>query len=257
MNRRPRKKGNRVKRERRPLSGLLLHPLLLRAVFIIVVAAAVGLTGVYLYGRAADALVIRNIRVVGNKHFSDEEVMALLRIRRGESMLRISGRELSERVLESPWVRDVAVRKELPHTLIVRLREAEPLALLNRNGRLYILSRRGDILEELSETIAFLPVIRMDTLREDLLREALKVAAIVREEGFFSDEEVEIVAQRPEDMRLRVGGLTIMIGKGDYRKKLTRLVQLEGEMARRGIPAGYVDLRFARRVIIRPVKGRM
>jgi len=212
---------------------------------------------VYLYGKAAELMLINSIRVEGNKHLSDEEVIALLRLGQRESMLRISSRELSERVLQSPWIRDVAIRKELPHTLIVKVREAEPLALLKKKGRLYIVGRSGDILEELSQTIAFLPVIRMDSGRKDLLREALKVAAIVREEGFFSDDEVEIVARKPEDMRLVVGGLTIMVGKGDYRKKLMRLVQLEDEIVRRGIPAGYVDLRFSRRVIVRPAKERM
>jgi len=257
MSRGLRKKGNRIKKEGKPFSGIFLHPLFLKSVLFIALTAFAGLSGVYLYGKTAEAMLIDRIEVKGNRHLSDKEIASLLRLGQRESMLRISSRELSGRVLESPWIRDVVIRKELPHTLIVKVKEAEPVALLKRKGRLYIVGRSGDLLEELSQTIAFLPVIKMDSDKRDLLREALKVAEVVREDGFFPDEEIEIIARKPEEMTLKIGGLTVMIGKGDYRRKLMRLVQLEDEIVRRGIPAGYVDLRFSRRVIVRAAKGRM
>ncbi|NOY38903.1 MAG: FtsQ-type POTRA domain-containing protein [Nitrospirae bacterium] len=256
MSRGLRKKGNRIKEERKHFSGFFLHPLFLKSVLFIALTGLVGLAGVYLYGKTADIMRINRIEVTGNKHLSDKEVISLMKLGHGESMLRISSRELSERMLESPWIRDVVIRKELPHTLIVKVREAEPLALLKRKGHLYIVSRGGEVLEELSQTIAFLPVIRMDSTRKSLLGEALKVAGIVREDGFFSDEAIEIIAKTPEDMTLKIGDLTVKIGKGNYRRKLARLIQLEDEIVRRGIPAGYVDLRFSRRVIVRAAKGK-
>jgi cell division protein FtsQ len=256
MSRGLKKKSNRVKKEGKPLLRIFLHPLFLKSVFFIVLTGVVGLAGVYLYGKTADIMRINRIEVTGNKHLSDKEIISLMKLGQGESMLRISSRELSERVLKSPWIRDVVIRKELPHTLILKVKEAEPLALLKRKGHLYIVSRRGEILEELNQTIAFLPVIKMDSTKKSLLKEALKVAGIVREEGFFSDEEVEIIAKTPEEMALKVGDLTIKIGKGNYRKKLSRFVLLENEIVRRGMTAGYVDLRFSRRVIVRAAKRR-
>ncbi|MEC4684658.1 MAG: FtsQ-type POTRA domain-containing protein [Nitrospirota bacterium] len=256
MSRGLKKKSNRIKKERKLFARIFLHPLFLKSVFFIALTGVIGLSGVYLYGKTADIMRINRIEVTGNKHLSDKEIISLMKLGQGESMLRISSRELSERVLESPWIRDVVIRKELPHTLIVKVKEAEPLALLKRKGRLYIVSRGGEVLEELSQTIAFLPVIKMDSIKKSLLKEALKVAGIVREDAFFSDEEIEIIAKTPEEMTLKIGDLTIKIGKGDYRRKLARLVQLEDEIVRRGIPAGYVDLRFSRRVIVRAAKGR-
>ncbi len=255
MSRGLRKKSNRIKKEGNVLR-IFLHPLLLKSVLFIALIGVIGLAGVYLYGKTADIMRINRIEVTGNKHLSDKEIISLMKLGRGESMLRISSRELSERVLKSPWIRDVVIRKELPHTLIVKVKEAEPLALLKRKGHLYIVSRRGEILEELSQTIAFLPVIKMDSTKKSLLKEALKVAGIVREEGFFSDDEIEIIAKTPEEMTLKIGDLTVKIGKGNYRKKLSRFVQLEDEIVKRGMPAGYVDLRFSRRVIVRAAKGR-
>ncbi|GMT47067.1 MAG: cell division protein FtsQ [bacterium] len=256
MSRGLRKKSNRIKKERKLFARVFLHPLFLKSVLFIALTGVIGMSGVYLYGKTADFMRINRIEVTGNKHLSDKEIISLMKLGQGESMLRISSRELSERVLESPWIRDVVIRKELPHTLIVKVKEAEPLALLKRKGHLYIVSRRGEILEELSQTIAFLPVIKMDSTKKSLLKEALKVAGIVREEGYFSDDEIEIIAKTPEEMALKIGDLTVKIGKGNYRRKLARFIQLEDEIVKRGMPAGYVDLRFSRRVIVRAAKGR-
>jgi cell division septal protein FtsQ len=43
---------------------------------------------------------------------------------------------MRERLLLSPWIRETIIRKELPHTVVIKIREAEPLALLKRKKSL-------------------------------------------------------------------------------------------------------------------------
>ena len=57
----------------------------------------------------------------GNTHLSDEEFAALVGIHEHESLLKISEKQVSHNLLESPWIRSVNVRKEFPGTLAVEI----------------------------------------------------------------------------------------------------------------------------------------
>ncbi len=233
---------------------MLLHPYS-RWIIIFVLTAGVIVTGGMLSYRAlAKVFTIQRIVVIGNRHLTGGEVIALMKIKRGYSLFKVSSNELSRRLLNSPWIKDVTIRKEPPHTLIVKMKEARPLALLKKKGELYILSREGKVLERIGKTAPFLPVIELKKEDKRLLKEALRLASVINRGNYFSDKKVEIIAKKPEDIVLVVDGLLIKVGKGEYDKKLRRFVQIQGQINRRGIPVEYIDLRFSRRVIIRASK---
>jgi len=47
--------------------------------------------------------------------------------------------------------------------------------------------------------------------------------------------------------------VVIRMGQGDYERKLSRLLALEDEIKKRQIAVDYVDLRFANRVVVKPI----
>ena len=59
--------------------------------------------------------------------------------------------------------------------------------------------------------------------------------------------------QGPEDISMQVDGMLVKVGHGEYEEKLQRLLELEDEIMRRGIPVDYIDLRFANKVIVKPI----
>ena len=248
------RKGNRIKRDRRPLLKVLLHPLFLKLTLLTAAVVLTGIMGIYVYGEAVDLFRINKIIVTGNKHLSNREVISLTKVSRRDSILTASSQQLGKRLLKSPWIKDVTIRKELPHTLIVNIKEAEPLALLRKKGHLYIVGKEGQTLEKLTQTIPFLPVIRMNSRKKSLFKEGLKLAQVIRDGDFFSNEEIEILIKDPAEITLKIGTLLVKVGRGGYRDKLLRFTQLEKEILKRGIPVDYVDLRFSKRVVIRPVK---
>ncbi len=244
------RKKNRVIKEG-ILSWILANRLIMVSLILFLVAGAAGITFYYAYGYVTDFLRIRKVVVKGNRYLSMKEVILLTELRGRESLLRVSSRDLRGRLLRSPWIKDVVIRKELPDTIVLKIMETAPRALLKKNGHMYIVDKSGRILEEMSNTVPFLPVIKMSGNRKDTLIEALKLAGVIRESEFLSNEEVVIDAEAPYRMTLRVGDLLIKVGKGDYRSKLSRLAHLEKEIISRGIPIKYIDLRFSRRVIVR------
>jgi cell division septal protein FtsQ len=220
-------------------------------ILFIVIGTSFVFGGFHAYRVMMEMLTIDEIIILGNKHLTKTEVRNLLHVKRHESIFSVSGTEMRERLLLSPWIRETIIRKELPHTVVIKIREAEPLALLKRKKSLYIVSREGAILEKLEQTIPFLPVIEVKSNRKGTLKQALELASTLRTENFFYDKEIEIIANSSKDISLIIDGLIIKVGAGDYRKKLLRLAQLKDEIIRRGIPVEYIDLRFSKRLIVK------
>ena len=64
-------------------------------------------------------------------------------------------------------------------------------------------------------------------------------------------EEYAEVARRFHDSP--IDGMEIKVGEGSYEQKLARLFELIDEIRSRPIEVDYIDLRFANRVIVKPV----
>jgi cell division protein FtsQ len=160
-------------------------------------------------------------------------------------------------LLESPWIRSVSVRKEFPDTLSVTVSEVVPFALLDVNGHLFIINETGELLEELKgNIIPFLPIITGDPSRErEGLSEALTLAKTMNDMGLSSErDQIEIVLSKPQELTSVIDGMVVKVGVGDYKEKLQRLLELEEDIQRRQITVDYIDVRFANRVVVKPIK---
>jgi cell division protein FtsQ len=200
---------------------------------------------------------IRNIIFYGNKNLTEDELKLLTGIRKNESLITVSEKKVCEKLLKSPWIRSVSVRKELPDTLAIVVEEVTPFALLEMNNRLFIINEKGDLLEELKDDpIPFLPVIRANPYnRDENFSEALNLAKSMNDLGFSSERnQIEIIVSRPQELTAVIDGTIVKVGSGDYKKKLERLLELENEIKRRNIPVDFIDLRFENRVVVKPVK---
>jgi cell division protein FtsQ len=203
------------------------------------------------------AFPVRRIIFIGNKHLTADELRAFSGIRRNASLLTLSGEKVSEKLLGSPWIKSVSVRKEFPDTLSVTVSEVVPFALLDLNGHLFIINEKGDLLEELKgNTIPFLPIITGDPSRErEGFSEALTMAKAMNDKGLSSErDQIEIVLSKPQELTAIIDGMVVKIGAGEHREKLERLLELEEDIQRRKITVDYIDLRFANRVVVKPIK---
>ena len=96
----------------------------------------------------ASILQVRKIAVRGHVRLSSGEVQALVDGLRGSSILTVDLSSYRARLLESPWVADVALRRVLPSTIEVFVSEREPVALCRINGQLYLIDRSGMLIDE-------------------------------------------------------------------------------------------------------------
>lgn len=228
------------------------------AVFIIIFAIAIF---IYIYLRPVrSVLPIKHVVFTGNKHLTDDELKALTGVNANDSLITISNKKVSLRLLKSPWIKSISVRKQFPGTLSLVIEEAVSFALLDMNSHLFLIDEKGKLLEELKgDSIPFLPVITGDPFREkEEFSEALNLARLMNDKGFSPGRDhIDIFARKPHELTVTIDGTVVKMGSGMLEEKLKRLIELEDEIKNRGIPVDYIDLRFAGKAIVKPITNKV
>jgi cell division protein FtsQ len=247
-------KTNKFKKAGRKIS---IFGILKRFAVLIVIFTIAVIVSIYVSSHPLPlVLPIKHVIFIGNKHLTDDELTAIAGIRENNSLVMISNKEVGQRLLRSPWIRSVSVRKELPETLSLVIEEAAPFALLDMNGHLFLIDEKGKLLEELKDdSIPFLPIITGDPFKDsEGFSEAINLVKLMNDKGFSSERDhIEIIAQKPHELTSIIDGTVVKMGSGEYEEKLKRMIELEEEIKNRGIHVDYIDLRFANKAIIKPV----
>jgi len=212
---------------------------------------------IYLFTHAVPAIFkMKTVELAGNEHLTDDELKNIGGLKGDESLLTMSSRKVYEKLKESPWVQTASVRKEYPSKLLISIRETEPFALLDMKGKMFIVDDRGRLLEELKDnSVPFLPVIMSDPYNEkEAFKEAVNLAKVIKNMGVLHNKQrIEIIAHQPNEVAANLDGVHVKVGAGEHEDKLTRLSEIEAEIRKRHIPVAYIDLRFAKKAIVKPV----
>ena len=136
---------------------------------------------------------LKKVLIYGNRHLGYVNVVELAGLKGGENLLTLDLERVYERLHSSAWVRSVSMRKELPETLVIRLEESRPVALLQSAEGLFVVDSEGLLLERVSEApVYFLPVIvhgSADGTKEFM--EAVRLASAIND--IKEAREVELV----------------------------------------------------------------
>lgn len=202
---------------------------------------------------------LKKIVFSGNRHLSDSELRAMIGINSSKSLLKIQDKNIAEEIMKSPWVRTVSFRKELPDSFLVKIEESAPSAIVEMNRRRFLIDDKGSVLEELkSGSVPFLPVITGNPFKNrEILLEVIELVKTMKKKDFISTKDrIEIITPnslKPEEIAMLADGLLIKVGFGNYNDKLERLMELEDEIMKRKIPIDYIDLRFEKKVVVKPI----
>ena len=218
-----------------------------------VVLAAALVLGLKMF---AQQFSVKEIVVSGNYHLDKKDILSALKIKKGESLLRLDFKDIGEGLKQNAWIKNVALRKQFPGTVVIKVKEAVPKALLSLKKRLYLIDEDGRMLERIKgETTPFLPVIKdIDPENSKGIAEALKLVKALSEKNGFIDRGYIEIGLESYGLTISIDGEFIKVGYGRYSEKFERWIELEPEIRKRGVPVKYVDLRFKDSVIVKPMK---
>lgn len=244
------KNRTRARRVRRNLLGRSVLALQVSAVAVVLVSAL--WTG-YSRVMASEELKVARIEVLGERFLSQGEVIQLLGPALGENILGLELDELKLKLRASPWVADATVKRTLPDTLHVEIKERVPLALAAVD-RLYLMDGDGALIDIYGpRTASFdLPIVRgLPAADGDARRDrAQRAGALLRDLGDLAAEISEVHVEDSGDMRLvlRGPGDVLRVGAPPYRRRFMTFLGLRRDLVERCPNAEYFDLRFEGRI---------
>ena len=173
-----------------------------------------------------------------------------------------------DQLLTSGWIENATLSRILPSTVKVGVTEREPAGLARFGSRLYLMDRRGTLIEEYGPRFADvdLPIVdglsaaqgeAVDERRAELASSL--ISALDADRG-LAGQVSQIGVGDPYDavVLLSDGPTLIHLGHEQFVKRLRRYLELAPTL-RGYIPEiDYVDMRFENRVIVRPaVQGEL
>jgi cell division protein FtsQ len=214
------------------------------------------------------ALHVSDIRVRGTHHLSRGEVLALLDGLHGRHILEADLDEWQARILGSPWVEQAALRRVLPATIEVLIRERTPIAIGRLGSDLYLVDEAGVVIDEYGPNYAAFDLPIVDGL---VARPRDGAPAVAPERAALASTLLAALSSRP-DLGARVSQIDVAnprdavvlldgdrallhLGYTRFAERLDGYLEM-GEALRARVPEiEYVDLRFEGRMYVRPAKG--
>ena len=195
---------------------------------------------------------VRRVEVLGVRYANPAEIVSRLRVDSTASIWDEAG-PLEDRVGRLPWVKEVHIARKLPGTLVVQVTENPPVAFVPSGaagGGLVTVDRSGRTLPvDPTATTVDLPVLRArDTT-------ALRVLGEVREALPALFARIGDVRRTPTGdlaIRLTAPAPRLVLASANLSvDRLSEIVPVEADLARRHVAATELDLRYRDQVVVR------
>jgi cell division septal protein FtsQ len=213
----------------------------------------------------ASALQVRRIAVHGNVRISSGEVQAIVDGLRGSSIITADLDGYRRRLMRSPWIADVALRRVLPSTVEVFVSERRPIGLCRLGGALYLIDGSGTLIDEFGPQYAEfdLPIIdglvaapnsgqpTIDDGRAELAARVIEALA-PRKDIAQRVSQIDVRDIHDAVVILQDDGALLHLGEEKFLERLQSYVDLAPALREQVREIDYVDLRFGDRVYVRP-----
>ena len=215
-------------------------------------------------------LRVDHIAVRGNARLSSGEVQALVEDLRGTSILRADLDAFRRRLIESPWIANVALRRLLPSTIEVLVAERRPIGLCRLGQELFLVDETGVVIDQFGPQYAEfdLPIIdglvtpptgrgraqtSIDPRRAEL---AARVIGDLSRNGASTARlsQVDVSNLRDAVVLLEDDPALLHLGDDNFAERVQAYLELSATLKERVAAIDYVDLRFDQRVYVRPAR---
>lgn len=235
---------------------------------LLIVMTVLG-AGLFVTSRAVDAriLAVNDVTIRGNHRLTLGEIDALIGDVRGESLLTVDLDRFRARLLDSPWVVDVTVRRVFPSVVDVRIVERDPVAVARLGQTLYLIDSNGLIMDEYGPQYKDfdLPIVDglaapktvdgppIDPARAQLTAQFLRSLA-PRPELIRALSQVDVSVDGNVVVLLGDDPTYLHLGDQLFLERIQTYLELTPKLAEREKPIDYVDLRFGNRVFLKDRK---
>ena len=224
---------------------------LLRGIIFLVVSAAVLSFFVYV-----PFFTLNEIRLDGAKYLTEEDILRIGNIYMGEQLFKLETDVVQSRLSKDLRIEEVSVRRKLPHTLEIKIKERRPLATIICDYGYLDLDHNGMVIDSYKELKTMkIPMITGATIRDlyigdtvddELIKKILDFLQRLNEDTLNLLSEIAIVdadyivmysaTERP--VQIRIGKLERLDEKARLTEDFLR------DLATNPHPVEYVDFNY-------------
>ncbi|HEX5846780.1 MAG TPA: FtsQ-type POTRA domain-containing protein [Rhodoplanes sp.] len=200
---------------------------------------------------AANAVGFRiaAVAIVGHKHLSREEILAIAGIGGRTSLLFLDAAETRARLKSNPWVGDATVQKLFPDRLAITVTERAAFALWQTDGQINVIADDGTVLELfLSRAVLTLPFV----VGAGAATRAKEFLALLDRHPDLREtvRASVLIGERRWNLRLK-NGVNVRLPEAGVARALDQLAALDREKNLLARDISLVDLRLPDRVTLR------
>jgi cell division protein FtsQ len=191
---------------------------------------------------------LSEVRFEGNQRATEEELLRLAGLRKGENLLQLEAAQIQQAMLTHPWVKSAKVKKRYPREVEVQLHEYREVAVLAL-GDLYLLDEGGKPFKRVQPNEQVdLPLITgldkegfVDGPEESRLALRTALAALRAFRAELSGLS-EVRMEGAEAILVLNSGQEVLLGESGFEKKIRTLKRVQEELARRELWAQTIRL---------------
>lgn len=171
-----------------------------RGLIFLVVSATI--LGFFVY---MPIFTLKEIRLEGAKYLTQEDITKIGNIYMGEQLFRIETDELQSRLSKDLRIEEVSVRRHLPRTLEIKIKERLPIATIQCNYGYLDLDHNGTVLDSYKSLKSMpIPMITGVTVRDlyigdevddELIKKILGFLQMLNEETLNRLSEIAVVEE--------------------------------------------------------------
>ncbi len=195
---------------------------------------------------------VEQVTVEGAVFTTKDQLTQALGLQKGDPLVGFDARAARARLEELPWVRLAAVERQLPANIKVSLYEHVPLAIIKQDGKTYIVTKDGALINPVGASGNSYEFGNLPELRgTGSAAAAPKLFALLAEWPALESQlkKVEWVGERRWDLTF-ASGVMVKLPENDPAAALGTLNTLEQTRHILTLNAGTVDLRLPDRVIL-------
>lgn len=203
-----------------------------------IVIISIGLLFSYRFITNSTFFAVQKIQISGNVRLEQEDVLTLAHLRSGDNSLAVNISDIEYKLLRSPWIESVSVKRQLPGDLAIAIGERKPRYWMRQDNRIVYADEKGNPIDYVGTyKFASLPFLSVDAGTEHLLQRLPQLLAEL------DSSRLPVSSQNAAWIKLSLsGGITLFlesenillsIGVGNWSSNVRHLVATIDDLKRR------------------------